>query len=200
MAEKVSNSVLVQAGLKIMANNGMPLVKLPSKGRAMLYKRDNGETVRVRTCNDHILIAVADSPELNAKLNIEGTDWLLIVMPEEPRTPGNVLAYLVPTRIAVQEVRDSHRRWLESNPKTKGENTTWNLWFAEDGPEKACGYAKKWEQYCLKGDASALLTVPPKEKNNASSVRAEVEAARNRIAKVAGVPPEAVRISIDFHF
>lgn len=197
MAKKVSNDLLLDAGLKLMATNGKSLTKLPSKGRAMLYQLENGETVRVRTCNDHILIAVADNPSPGAKLNIEDTDWLLIIMPEVPRTPGNIIGYFIPTEVAVQEVRATHKRWLDSNPKTRGENTTWNLWFEDAGSGKASGYAKKWAQYRLKGvsdtpPASAL------QKETGNPIKAEVDAARMRIAKVAGVPLEAVRISIDF--
>lgn len=194
---RVSNDLLLDAGLKLMAENGKPLAKLPSRGRAMLYQLENGDTVRARTCNDHILIAVADSPSPGAKLNIEGTDWLLIVMPEIPRTPGAIIGYLIPTDIAVQEVRATHKRWLESGPKTRGDNTTWNLWFGDAGPEKAAGYAKKWAQYRLKG-MSDTSPVSVSRKETGNPIKAEVDAARMRIAKIAGVPLEAVRISIDF--
>ena len=70
--------------------------------------------------NDHILIVVADKPAVGARLNIEGTDWLLIVMPEAERKAGNVVAYLVPTNEAVEAVRKGHLAWLSSNPNTKG--------------------------------------------------------------------------------
>ena len=43
----------------------------------------------------------------DAKLNIQGTEWLLVVMPEVPRTRGKVLAYLVPTA--------SSRRYCKEN-------------------------------------------------------------------------------------
>ena len=150
-AERIANEVLLQAGLELMRRNGKLLTKLPSKGRAMLFKLPDGQSVRARTCNDHILIAVADSSGEDAKLNIEGTDWLLIVMPEVERTHGNVLAYLVPTIEAVEEVRGTHRDWLASNPVTKGGNTTWNLWFDHEKSGKANDYAEKWEQYRLEG-------------------------------------------------
>ncbi len=195
--EKVPNSHLLDVGLKLMEQNGKPLKKLASKGRAMLYQLNNGETVRARTCNDHILIAVADSPAENAKLNIEVTDWLLIAMPETPRTAGDVIAYLIPTHIAVKEVRDTHRQWLATNPKTRGDNTTWNLWFDDAGPEKAGGYARKWSQYRLQGKKSTD-SINPGRHESVNPVKAEVDAARARIAKVAGVPVESVRISIDF--
>src|ERR1700761_2584655 len=82
MSERIESGTLVEAGLAAMARAGKPLSKLPSKGRAMLYAMPNGESVRMRTCNDHLLIIVADRPSADAKLNIEGTDWLLLVMPE----------------------------------------------------------------------------------------------------------------------
>ncbi|MBK7362135.1 MAG: hypothetical protein IPJ01_07525 [Micavibrio sp.] len=200
MTEKVPNSQLLDAGLDLLKQSGKQFAKMANKGRAMLYELDNGETVRVRTCNDHVLIAVADSPEKDANLNIEGTDWLMVVMPETPRTPGDVIAYMIPTNIAVREVRETHQRWLATNPRTKGENTTWNLWFNNDeGLEKAAGYAKKWAQYRLQGKINTQGTsVSPKPNGSANPVKAEVDAARMRIAKVAGVPIEAVRISIDF--
>ena len=151
---RVDNAELLEAGLELMRRNGKPLAKLASRGRAMLYRLPDGQTVRARTCNDHILIAVADSPTEGAKLNIEGTDWLLIVMPVVERMPGSVIGYLVPTAEAVDAVRRTHSEWLASNPNTRGKNTTWNLWFSPDGPEKARGFADKWAKYRLEGSIS----------------------------------------------
>ena len=78
---RLPNDGLLAAGLELMKQNGMPLTKLPDFGRSMMYSRPDGQTVRVRTCNDHILIVLGDKPSGDAKLNIEGTDWLLVVMP-----------------------------------------------------------------------------------------------------------------------
>ena len=107
---KVPNDQLLEAGLRLMEQNGQPLQRAESKGRARLYRNPEGRTVRVRTCNDHVLVVVADSPEVGAKLNIEGTDSILIVMPEIPGSPGPVVAYLVPTSVAVEAVRSCPRR------------------------------------------------------------------------------------------
>src|SRR5690348_13725398 len=104
---KVPNFELLQAGIRLAEDNGIHLTRLESKSRAMVYRAPNGETVRVRTCNDHVLVAVASSPDESAKLNIEGTDKLLIVMPQVPRTSGPVVAYLVPTAVAVDAVRST---------------------------------------------------------------------------------------------
>ena len=197
---KVENEVLRQAGLELMSRNGKALTRLPSKGRSMLYKMQDGQTVRVRTCNDHVLIAVADSPNPGARLNIEGTDWLLIVLPEVERTAGNVIAYLVPVPEAVAEVRRTHKEWLDTHPRTGGENRTWNLWLRPDGPSLANNYAEKWAHHRLEGaipvqDATELESVST---GIAAGIKTVVEAARRNIASVAGVEPSAVKISVEF--
>ena len=162
----------------------------------MLYSMPNGKSVRVRTCNDHVLITVADKPTNDAHLNIEGTDWLLIVMPEEERIHGKVIGYFIPTEVAVAEVRRAHQAWLDTNPDTKGDNRTWNLWF-KSRPHKSSDYDQKWAEYRLDGEADtkelADVDVP-----STTGIKAEVDAARQRLAIVAGVSPDAVKISIDF--
>lgn len=195
---RVDNNALLTEGLELMRANGKPLTKLPRFGRAMRYSLPNGETVRVRTCNDHILIVVADRPSSEANLNIEGTDWLLVVMPEIERTPGKVVAYLVPTHVAVDAARTTHKAWLDTNPNTAGSNTTWNLWFSEYGPAKANNFATKWSQYRLTGEGEATYATVPDDISQTGSVKAEVEAARQRISKAAGVSPAAVKITIEF--
>lgn len=197
---RIDNEILLQAGLELMLRNGKSLERVHSTGRQMRYRTPNNETVRVRTCNDHVLIAVADRPEPDARLNIDGTDWLLIVMPELPRTPGPVVAYLVPTKIAVSEVREAHQAWLASNPNTKGENTTWNIWFSEGGPGRSNGFAQKWARFLLPGTVSTnnFLDHTSLPKQDATLLKDEVAAAQERIARIAGVKPEAVKISINF--
>ena len=196
---RIDNDILLNAGLKLMEENGKSLKKIQSTGRSMLFELPNRETVRARTCNDHILIVLADHPGEGAKLNIEGTNWLLIVMPEVERTPGKVIAYLVPTAVAVEAVRTTHKQWLSTNPNTNGSNTTWNLWFDQSGPAKANDFATKWAKYRLNGEGESGHVVNGREPiSEPVNLKAEVEAARQRISKAAGVPPEAVRITVDF--
>ena len=197
--ERVESDALVAAGLEVMRLNGKPLTKIESKGRSRLYKISNGQTVRVRTCNDHVLIIVADNPSTDAKLNIEGTDWLLIIMPEEERMAGKILAYLVPADEAASEARRTHKEWLNTNPGTKGDNRTWNLWFRANGPGKANNYASKWSKYKLKTDASVIPENNGLDRSDApTNINLEVDQARQRIAKAAGVPVSSVKITIDF--
>lgn len=203
---RVDNRVLLKCGLELMRANGKPLTKQSSSGgRAMLYDLPNGQSVRIRTCNDHTLVVVSDSVTINAKLNIEGTDWLLLVMPEIERVKGKVLAYLVPTDEAVKAVRDSHEKWLSSSPNTKGHNTTWNLWFGDSGSgmsgrEEKYGYARKWAKFRLKGDITTedIEDAHVDSVSEKGSVQAEVEDARQRIARAASVTVDAVKIYIDF--
>lgn len=194
---RVDNDELLSAGLDLMKQNGKPLKKRTGFGRSMFYDSPNGETVRVRTCNDHILIVLSDQHSGDATLNIEGTDWLLIVMPEIERTPGKVRAYLVPTSVACDAVRRTHQAWLDTSPNTKGSNTTWNVWFSAYGPAKANNFEAHWKQYLLPGNADTTNIASESDASD-SSVRTEVETARMRISKAAGVPPSAVKISIDF--
>ena len=94
------------AGLELMHENGKPLER--EAGRAEVYSMPNGDRVRVRTSNDRSLVARAQRPAMDAPLDIEGTDWLLIVMPEVKRTEGRVAAYLVPSGEAAETVRRCH--------------------------------------------------------------------------------------------
>jgi hypothetical protein len=198
MVEKVESSSLVEAGLAAMEAAGKPLTKQRSKGRAMLYAMPNGETVRVRTCNDHLLIVVGDRPTSDAKLNIEGTDWILMVMPEIERTPGNVVCYLLPTAVVDAEARRTHQEWLDGKPNTAGDNKTWNLWFRADGPDKASDYERKWKQYKLASAPAVEPIARIEAPSGTGNVKAEVENARKRIADAAGVPIEAIKITINF--
>lgn len=197
--DKVSNRELLDAGLSLMRGAGKPLDKMPTASRAMKYRLANGETVRVRTCNDHVLVVVAESTRKDAALNIEGTDHLLIVMPEVPREPGPVIAYLVPTATAVRSVRKAHSEWLDSNPATKGNNLTWNVWFGEAA--KSGGFANKWSQYRLPGRASTLArnSISENTSNEVRPLGLVIVEARKAIAAAAGVSVDAVKITVELN-
>jgi len=196
---KVPNQDLAAAGLALMAQNGKRLERVEAKGRAMIYRTPHGESVRIRTCNDHVLVVLADSADETAKLNVEGTDQILIVMPEVPRMRGNILAYLVPTEVVVEAARTSHAEWLRSQPATKGQNRTWNLWFDEDGLAKSNGFGKKWTKYRLRGNSGAASTTPSElpDRQAGQKLGDVIADARRRIAAAAGIPEGAVKISID---
>ena len=131
--DKVDTYILDQAGIDIMNQMGKPIRKKPRSGNAKIYEQSVDNTVRVRTNNDRILIAKAKSTDPEAELDIEGTDQILLVMPREKRTHGAIVAYLIPTATAADEIRSIHKKWLRSKPNTKGKNKTWNLHFDTGG-------------------------------------------------------------------
>ena len=192
---RIPNEMLLEVGLTLMKRAGQPLERLKTNTRSMQYALLNGETVRVRTCNDHVLVALAATARKGSALNIEGTDHLLIVMPEIPRTAGSVVAYLVPTQVAVEAVRTTHADWLASNPNTKGKNRTWNIWF--DEASKAGSFAEKWSKYRLPGTASTFKATPSPTGAN-GTLGDVIAAAKQQIAVAAGVPIDAVKITVEF--
>lgn len=197
---KLDNTLLLQAGLDLMEQNGMPLTNVSATGNGRKYKMRNGETVRIRTNNDHILPIVAKdkSHDPDAGLNIEGTDWLLIVMPEEERSYGKIRAYLIPTETVVKAAKDEYRAWQEADP-SRG-NPTRPLWFRRN--HKAGGYAEKWERYLLSGDGfippPTLENDNPDDGGSMGDLQSVIKNAQERIARTAGVKPSDVKIAIEF--
>jgi hypothetical protein len=207
---KIHPDLLANAGLMLMAQSGQELERIPARGRARLYKRADGKTVRLYCSNDRLLIGRAESADPDAPLKMEaGADFLLLVMPRAKRTPGPVEAYLVPMKIAADAVKEAHRAWREMGrataPDTHSENLARNLWFDKDGPPTSDDYGSKWRSYRLPGSiavkASAALDAAQQsaaQKPNADSKLGDVIAqARAQIASAAGVSPDAVKISVD---
>tara|TARA_B100001964_G_scaffold183839_1_gene203531 strand:+ start:484 stop:1110 length:627 start_codon:yes stop_codon:yes gene_type:complete len=202
---RVASDILKDAALQQMAENGMELSKIATGSRAMIYAMPDHNTVRIRTTNDPVLVVVAESAGSNSKMNIEGTDFLLISMPEEPRSPGNILCYLVPTKIAVESIRDSFNKWLETNPNTNGDNKTRNIWFDSKGTPWS-GYHNKWEDYLLPTSLNVEKAQKQMEAtSNGDSILQElktvaevVEFTTHEIARLSGISREKIRIDIKF--
>ena len=156
--EKFTNETLRHAGLELMNRNGIPLRKIPSQGRSMIYAMPNGETVRIRTSRVHVLMVNANESILSKvpNLNIEGTDWLLIVMPAFERNENRIIAYLVPTTVAVDAIKTSHQHLLDSSFDTYGNNKMWCLWFDKEfSGKESCSqihnFGEKWAKYQIEG-------------------------------------------------
>ena len=123
---------------------------------------------------------------------------VLIVMPGVPRTHGPVVGFLVPAPIVADAARSTHREWRASNPDTKGDSRTWNVWFADNGPDKASGFGKKWAQYRL--ERTVTTKSAPADSSTSAGGRKLgdiINTAKQQIADAAGVPLEAVRITVD---
>ena len=200
MDSKVPNKVLLRAALELMRQNGHVLTEEPTAGRSNIYRMADGKTVRVRTSNDPTLVVVAESAEPGARLNIEGPDRLLFVMLKNRRTEGEVVGYLVPMQKAVKDVHEANERWRATDPNTKGNNRTWNLWFDQGGRKTANGYDEKWSEYRLNGTVSthdvSTTTGPGGSTSAAIDIGQEVTAMQARIARATGLPPQSVKVSI----
>ena len=193
--EKVPNQILLDTAIQLMAATGKPLKKIATGTRAMKYELEDGRTVRVRTCNDHVLVVLASNTAQDAHLNIEGTDFLLVVMPEAPRKEGPVIAYFLPTTVATNDVRSAHMEWLKSGPATRGNNLTWNIWF-DDGPPGCSGFAARWVNHQLPKTAAITSTRNTVSEKKSGSLGGVIAKARSEIAAAAGVPLEAVKITV----
>ena len=115
---KIDNNLLREAGVELMKKNKMPLSNITC-GKSMIGFTPCKKSVRIRTCNDHRLIITAKQPDPNARLNIEGTYWLLMVMPEHERTLGKIIGYLIPIAEIKEKMKMSHEAWLGTKPQTK---------------------------------------------------------------------------------
>jgi hypothetical protein len=131
-----------------MAQSGRPLVRKAHE-RGKVYLLPDGKTVRVRTNNDRCLITHSDLPEADGRLDIEGTNFLLIVMPKEKRKAGDVFAYFVRTADAVRAVRRAHKTWTEGPNNTRGDNRTPAIWFDCTSVGPSSDFAEKWKKYRL---------------------------------------------------
>ena len=162
---KVDTKILDRVAKYLMSNNDKPITKEPHKRYRKLYKQRDSSTVLVRTNNDRRLIVTPESTERRAKLDFDDADWILIVMPEEKNTQGNIVTYLVPTAEAANEIYRIHDAWLDNYPNTAGDNTTWKLCFDYDDGNQKIGennFAKKWKRFRLPGNVSSF-DYPPEE-------------------------------------
>ena len=161
---KIDNKLLREAGVELMKKNKMPLSNI-TLGNSMIGLTPCKNSVRIRTSNEHRLIITANQPDPNASLNIEGTYWLLMVMPERERTFGKVIGYLIPTAVIKEKMKISHEAWLGTKPQTSGNNHTWTLEFKKNTGKrldrhKELGFKffEKWKEYRFKDSVEILET------------------------------------------
>jgi hypothetical protein len=139
--------ILRQHAIEAMEKFGRPIERCSGVGSKQLFEDPAGETVCLRTHNDRRLVVTTSSTEPNAKLDIEGTNYLLIAMPQSRREHGPTDVYLVPTPVAAQAIRKAHEAWLSTSPNTKGSNTTWKLEFDQTKYDWESNFAAKWLEY-----------------------------------------------------
>jgi len=113
----------------------------PGGWRSMIYAIGQRH-VRMRTCNDHVTIVVADLSEAMVKAGYRSR-LLLIVMPLVERT--RQLPHLCATGRRKEREDSFGVGWQQR--LHKGVITTWNIGFREDAPGKANNDAENWKGY-----------------------------------------------------
>jgi len=198
---RVENSSLLAAGLDLMELSGRPLTKISTGNRSMLYRLPEGETVRVRTCNDHVLVVIATPAPDDIALNVDGTDFILFVVPKIERTKGEVEAFLLPTAAVVRAVRTAYAQSL-TGVRNRDTSTTCNLWLG-NGPDNASNFRTHWNEYRLTGNSSARA-LPRESLVDQSPLKMSlgetIEVAKRHIAEAAGVSADRVKITVEVLF
>jgi hypothetical protein len=204
---KVQAEDLKNAAYRAMEELGHSLSQIKTGTRSMIFEMEDGRTVRLRTTNDPVLICVAETNDVEAKLNVEGTDFLLLAMPEIPRTPGRVLVYLVPTQRVLTDVKESHKAWLATNPRTKGDNHTRNIWFENRGTPWS-GFHDKWSEYKTIVEANAPPSLRPEEQESTQerqvlstepqTVAEIINRTTHEISQITGIKADKIKIELRF--
>jgi hypothetical protein len=209
MLEKIPNKVLKTCALELMALNGQPLEMMSSRGRSMLYKLQTGATVRVRTSNDPVLVVGAESTDNGLKLNISGTDFILLVMPEKPRTWGEVKGYLIPTSEAISAIKSANPTAFTGRQENHQKGTALTIWF-QSSDRLDSNFNEKWLKYLLKSRVDASDYQDLHEDNHGERVKKKkartaknnmtvgdvIDEARKRISTITGLPVKSVKIEV----
>ena len=198
-----------------MAKSERRFEPVPSSGRSMIYRTDNEMTLRLRTSNDHVLVIVANPQGDSWDLNIKGTDLVLVVMPTHPRSVGEVRGFLVPTDVLVDAVFDEYRSPLSMPPSSDATPYAVPLAFGASSDDGS-SFATTWEKYLLEAsvDAGDFISEPDKRPTARPSPRGRrkrfhqeplssdqsvadiISDAKRRIARITGVPVEAVSVEV----
>jgi hypothetical protein len=189
MSNNLNTVMLRQLFRDLMSQTGRPLERLQGvSGRRgpvkEIYRMPNGQTVRLRTNRKRTLMTKADGPGSDDVLNFEGQqDFIGLVIPG-PR--DSVECFLVPSDVAVEALRASHREWLSSHPGSTSDVRA--IHFDGDAEIAWEGFSEKWASY-------RLAAATPATRSNLEQVIAD---SRRAIAAAAGKPESAVSISIAF--
>lgn len=138
---------LRRVGLDAMKRCSGELTKSTTH-RGQIYYTVDKKLVRLRTNNDRLILTATDGTNPTAKLDLEGCDLVLLVVPRIKRMRGTVEVYLIPLQDIKSAFELSHRDWLK-DANTKGSNFTWQLALDAAKPASMGGYAERWLKYRL---------------------------------------------------
>lgn len=146
MMPKMHTETLQSAGLKILASHNLKLVHDATK-RGKIFRTQDGRSVRVRTNIKRSIPCKSQDTNLRrGTLDIEGTEFICLIVPKSAGNAAEVEVYFMPTSIAVREVKEAHIKWLEYG-KSKGTNFTPALCLDRVPSGKEKNLNDLWSEY-----------------------------------------------------
>lgn len=189
------------AALAILVAEGLIWVRV-GKGQRFVVRISGGDritTALVKTASRGSAIVRADIDDADrAKLSGFATDVSHVLFAIGNKDNGTVETYLVPLREVEVAYRETHRAW-RANHMAGGDNTTWVIWFNDQGNQDCNGFHRKWANYRIgsslpKGDRvskDAILNhAKPKD-------GLTIDEAKRRLAVSLGIDPSNIKIVIE---
>jgi hypothetical protein len=177
---------------------GMPIERVPGGHAAnQLYRITAGtnaeKTVRLRTNRDYAVMALAEGPDYAAVISsLEDIDLVAIAC---VNPSGEAECYLVPASRLNEDMKAGHRAASGRLNRPSNSNVR-ILYFRYRVDRPWHGYARKYAEFRL----GPAVEAQPSTTSQDGGVRRGsdvIERAQRMIAAEFGVPPTAVRISID---
>lgn len=209
---KIPNAALIKCAAEIMSAENRSFEPISTRGRSMIYRTEDNKTVRLRTSNDHVLVIAAKPLEDKWQLNIEGTDYVLVVMPVIQRVVGEVRAFLVPTELLVRLVREEYAEMLNQVPEIGMKPNAVTVQFGSPNNDGE-PFDRAWDPYLLPHttDSHAYVDIPADKSHRSRQLRQSKPKKRTkyletvadvimetkaRISEITGSPIESVTVEV----
>jgi hypothetical protein len=196
MPQNLTNADLREIFKRRMASCGTPIERVDrSGGPSQLYKfaagPNTGKRLRLRTNHEWAVMSIADGTDSNEPIpSLESADFVGIACINTET--GAVECYEVPATRVVGDMKVGHRdatRGRDSGSKVR------ILYFRNHEEERSWyGFASKYARFMIPGEDTAPVAETPPRADSGGDV---IERARRMISEAFGVPPSAIRISID---
>lgn len=161
-----------------------------------IYKLPDGKTFRLRTNNMPALMAKVANGTTEARLPFESEDFVGVAFPAIGK-PDTIVCYLVPSIVAAKAIRAAHKKWLGEKKTHSRDNTHRHVRFDGRPDHPTRGYAEVWQKYLI-GEIGLDVLPPEAMEINSNELTREIMFAKKHLAEVAGVPVNAVSITISY--
>jgi hypothetical protein len=156
-----SRHQFVKAGLKLLEGNGYRELRIKKKRSAVfiggLTPTHEPFMARFRSTMDRGLLATAESndPDASTKIEGEGLTHVLLVTTSVLREKSPLEGYMIPMEVAVNALKENHRRWLATNPNHSSPLGSVTRWIAlEPDRLSTAKYSERLTKHRLAGEVS----------------------------------------------